>query len=408
MNAFGQLPGGEAVKPGTPNLMRELNERAVLGVLQSSGSATRPQLAAQTKLSKPTVSLAIANLQQAGLVLESGQVGGARGPAATVYAEDVTAGFILAIDLSRGGVHAVLTDLAGGIIERSNLRSSGKTYASMLKVLDIATTALRAVVPTTSTIVQTVVAIPGVYDARREELRFAALLPGGSGRSLLGALRERFGSALLIENDANLAAIGEHDAGNAQGIEDFVFLMIDAGLGMGILLNGRLHRGAHGAAGEIAYLPLGDQPAKLVPGGSPRPNSERKGPVEQAISDEAILTIAQQAGMTGVERAADVIAAARDGDAAAIRAVQEVSMHLAKAIAAACAVLDPQRVILGGALGRNFDVLRKPLERALARVSPLEIELVATALGDDAVLRGAVAIAQAPARETLFQLRATT
>ena len=82
--------------------------------------------------------------------------------------------------------------------------------------------------------------------------------------------------------------------------------------------------------------------------------------------------------------------------------------HLAKAIAVTCAVLDPQRVILGGALGRNFDVLRKPLQRSLALVTPLEIELVATALGDAAVLRGAIAIAQAPARAPLFELRTGT
>jgi predicted NBD/HSP70 family sugar kinase len=394
-------------QPGTPNLMRELNERSLLSALQKSGPATRPHLAKLTGLSKPTVSGAMANLEQAGLVLQIGQSGGSRGPAATVYAENEKAGLILAIDLSQGGVHGALADLAGNVLQRSDQSGPLRNYNALLAALDRATDRLREAVPTGLDIVQTVVAISGVYDHRRNELRFAALTPGGSGGNLLSELQRRYGPALLIENDANLAAIGEHDAGNAQGIDDFVFLMVDAGLGMGVLLNGQLHRGAHGSAGEIAYLPIGQPPrvGKAPAARPPRPDSERKGPAEQAISDEAILTIAREAGLTEAKQTSDVIDAARTGNVAALRAVQEVANHLAKAIAATCAVLDPQRVILGGALGRNFDVLRKPLQRSLALVTPLEIELVATALGDDAVLRGAIAIAQAPARASLFELR---
>jgi predicted NBD/HSP70 family sugar kinase len=395
------------VQPGTPNLMREINERSLLSALQTSGPATRPHLAKLTGLSKPTVSLAMANLEHAGLVCQLGQSGGGRGPAASVYAENEKAGLILAIDLSQGGVHGALADLAGNVLQRSDQSGPLRNYNALLAALDRATDRLREAVPTGLDIVQTVVAISGVYDHRRNELRFAALTPGGSGGNLLSELQRRYGPALLIENDANLAAIGEHDAGNAQGIDDFVFLMVDAGLGMGVLLNGQLHRGAHGSAGEIAYLPIGQPPrvGKAPAARPPRPDSERRGPAEQAISDEAILTIAREAGLTEAKQTSDVIDAARTGNVAALRAVQEVANHLAKAIAATCAVLDPQRVILGGALGRNFDVLRKPLQRSLALVTPLEIELVATALGDDAVLRGAIAIAQAPARASLFELR---
>jgi predicted ArsR family transcriptional regulator len=186
------------VQPGTPNLMRELNERSLLGALQMSGPATRPHLAKLTGLSKPTVSVAMANLEQAGLVLQVGQSGGGRGPSATVYAENEKAGLILAIDLSQGGVHGALADLAGNVLQRSDQSGPLRSYNALVGALDRATERLREAVPAGLDIVQTVVAISGVYDPRRNELRFAALTPGGSGRSLLSELQQRFGPALLI------------------------------------------------------------------------------------------------------------------------------------------------------------------------------------------------------------------
>jgi predicted NBD/HSP70 family sugar kinase len=200
---------------------------------------------------------------------------------------------------------------------------------------------------------------------------------------------------VVFENDVNLAALGERWRGIGRTVDDFVFFHVGTGVGLGIVVGGELFKGANGAAGEVAYLPL----AAADP--HDRAN-RRRGALETAIGADGVLVTARRAGVRGVSSAADVFRAAREGDAKAGKAVETVAAGIALGIAAIVPVLDPSLVILGGGIGRNADVLREPIERELRAFSAVRPRIEASALGEEAELMGAVSLALDAAQERLF------
>jgi predicted NBD/HSP70 family sugar kinase len=164
---------------------------------------------------------------------------------------------------------------------------------------------------------------------------------------------------------------------------------------MALVIDGRLYRGAHGAAGEIAYMPLGM--------GDPHdPANRRRGAFEEAAAAAGVIRIARKLGMRMPLSPEKIFTAARHGHVAASRVVQAEAARLALAIATVAPVLDPELVILGGGIGRNGDLLLEPIERELRQLLPFRPRVVVSALGEDAVLRGAVAIALEVTRDRVF------
>jgi predicted NBD/HSP70 family sugar kinase len=167
---------------------------------------------------------------------------------------------------------------------------------------------------------------------------------------------------------------------------------------MGIVLDGQLHRGARGAAGEIGFLPLGDTEPSAGAAGK-----RNRGSLESVASAEAVVANARRLGMRSVLSAKQVFESTRDSDKAALAAVRVEAEHLARAVAAITVVLDPELVVLGGGIGRNGDLLIAPMSRKLEKLLPLRPPpLMVSALGDDAVVLGALAIALTRAREEVF------
>lgn len=157
---------------------------------------------------------------------------------------------------------------------------------------------------------------------------------------------------------------------------------------MGVVADGELQRGAHGAAGEIGLLPL--------PG---------RGTLEEAAAAQSVVRSATELGLAGPLTAKQVFAAARAGDPRAAEAVRREAEQLAYSLAVVSAVLDPDLVVLGGGLGHGADLLLEPVEQALYRLTPLRPRLAASVLGDEAVLRGALATALGTARPEVFERR---
>jgi predicted NBD/HSP70 family sugar kinase len=234
-----------------------------------------------------------------------------------------------------------------------------------------------------------------VFSEEGDHPSLAHNLPGWGRAGVLDAVRAELGTHVLFDNDVNLAALGESRFGAARGVDTFVYLHLGTGVGMGILLGGQLYRGATGAAGEVGYLPLA--------GGDPfDPKTRRRGALESAIGAAAIVRDARAQGIRGVTGASDVLAAARDGDARALRVVQMLAQRIGLALAATAAVLDPALVVLGGGVGRNGDLLLEPVRRALASVSPIRPRIEVSELGADAELLGAVAMGLVVAQDRLF------
>jgi len=359
-----------------------------------------------TGLSKVTVSATIANLERAGLVRPVGEVSGGRGRLALLYEPDPTAGYVVGVDVGRGWVRCAVADLSGTVVNRQDVPNRARSAAG---VVETVARLARAVVESAglrwSQVVRTLMGSPGVLDHESGRVRFAGNLPGWGRSGLLEDVRAALGPGVDVENDANLAAIGEHTFGAGAGVPTFVFLTVGTGVGMGIVVDGRLYRGARGAAGEVGFLPVG---ADDTPGAPPPsdPGLSRRGMLEEATAADAVVRTARALGMRRVRSALAVFDAARRGDAIAMRAVELEGRRLALVVSSVAAILDPELVVLGGGIGRNLDLLREALTRRLHEVTPLRPTVVVSRLGDDAVLRGAIATAVEVARDLVFEQRA--
>jgi predicted NBD/HSP70 family sugar kinase len=397
------VTAGSGPLVGTPANMRQLNQRLVLERLRTDGPATRPRIAADTGLSKPTVGQALLDLEQDGLVRTAGRSIAGQGRAAVVYEVNPSAGHVLAIDIGRRHIRFAVADLAGDVVARLDERNRARSARALVRMVrEGADRAVTTAGLTLADIVSTVVGSPGVPDPRAKALHQAPNLPGWERKGLLAELEAELGPGLIVENDANLIALGEHEAGAARGVDVFVCVLIGTGVGMGIVVDGSLFRGAHGAAGEVGYLPYG-WPAHGMPDSSYV--APPQGMLEAAAGADAVVRSAIGHGLTQARTAKDVFDLARAGDKAAMQAVWEEAARLAFLVSSVVAVVDPELVVLGGGVGTSTDLLVGPLQEALARTTPLTPTIVAGHLGEDAVLTGAITIGLRHARETVMDRR---
>ena len=251
-----------------PALIRAMNEQLLLEHIRTAGPYSRAELARVSGLSKPTVSLALANLERAGLVRLAGQRTGVPGRSALLYEVRPEAGFVLGLDIGLRYLRGAVADLAGEVRARLSVAVTATSVpgrvAELVRLAD--DLCARAGIARAS-VTQTVIGSPGVYDPQRNLMALTGGLPGWDRPEALTSLRDAFGPALAIENDVDAAALAERALGHGRDADTFAFVHIGTGIGMGLVLGGRLHRGVHGVAGEIAFMPLGDG----VPAAGPWP-----------------------------------------------------------------------------------------------------------------------------------------
>jgi predicted NBD/HSP70 family sugar kinase len=381
---------------GTPSLLRAMNERSVLELIHRRGPLSRAQASRESGLSKPTISMALAGLMEAGLVRERGTARSRRGPSAVLYEIDPSAGRVVGIDVGRYWVRAAIADITGAIIARRDERARVRSARMLIgQIGEIAHHLAGAAGVGWDQVTQATVGSPGVFDPERGLVALAPSLPGWGRQGLVEAVREQLGTHVSFENDVNLAALGEREVGHGQGVRNFIYLSVGTGVGMGLVLDGELFRGETGRAGEIAYMPIGDT--------DPRdPAAQRRGAFEEAASAAAIVRRARKLGMSPPLTAKNVFTSARRGDPKALRVVEEEAARLALGIATVAPVVDPAVVILGGGVGQNGDLLLPIIERELRILSPFRPRVVVSALGEEAVLHGAVATALEAARDRVF------
>jgi predicted NBD/HSP70 family sugar kinase len=378
------------------SVLRTNNERLLLDRLRADGATSRAELARLTGLSKPTVSTALGRLEHGGLVREIGkQAVAGRGRSPVLYEADPTAGYAIGVDVGRSWIRVGLADLDGTVVGRSDRPNTANDADGIVDAIaEQAHAAAAEAGVEWPRVLHAVVGSPGVIDAATSELRYAVNLPGWGRREVTDRLAASLGTGLEVLNDANLAALGEHAAGAARDRKRFVYLLIGTGLGSGIVVDGKLFPGAHGAAGEIGYLPYGSYDEA---------RARTRGLLEDAAAADSVVALARELGMADVDSAKDVFLAARAGSDTAREVVHREAERLAHAVASIAAVIDPELVVLGGGIGDSADLLLEPLRETLNKMTPLVPELAASLLGANAVLEGALASGVRTVRGKVFE-----
>jgi len=371
-----------ASRRATPPLLRDLNERTVLETIRAGSPISRAEISRRSGISKPTVSLALQSLLQAELVRETAERPDGPGYGAVYFEPVAEAAVVLGLDLGARFVRGAVCDLTGSVRARQDVELTVAEVAGAVEAIErLRTSLLGAAGLDPDRIDGVVVGVPGVVETGSGVLRLAENVAGLEGRAFAEELRNALGLPATLENDINLAALGEQWQGVARGVDDFVFLSVGTGMGAGLVLGGELHRGRHGAAGEIDFVFTGlDE------------NVDPSGP--------KVLELA-----SGFTDARAVFGAAREGDDRARGVVAEIARRIALHVATIASVADVELAVLGGGIGANGDLLLDPVGGLLAEWLPFPPRVEVSTLGEAAVLTGALAIGLQAALENVFARR---
>ncbi|WP_106401800.1 ROK family transcriptional regulator [Actinocorallia populi] len=385
--------------PGTPQLLRAINDRAALRALLEHGPLTRPELGDLIGLSKPTASQLLTRLREAGLVILHGRRGGSLGRTAEEYAINPRAAFVCGLDITTNRIQTVVADLAGGIAGEYRLPAPSRAGVKAAEEICSAVAgACSAAGIVSAELSRIVVGVQGAVDPATGRLNYSRHLPGWHFTDLVGDVEARVGTRIEIENDVNLAALAEAAHGVAQGYENFVVLWGGSGIGMALVLGGRLHRGASGGAGELGYLPVPGAPTARDTG-----RFANHG-LQALAGGAAVRTVLRSHGFRGANTTAAVrSAAAKAAEPAGQEALRDIAIRVATGLAAVTAVLDPELVVLtGDILLAGGEPLRELVEHELHRMTIPRPPLRLSVIEGNPVLTGAVEHGLELTREELF------
>jgi predicted NBD/HSP70 family sugar kinase len=400
-------PGAPRQKPGTPSLLRELNDRAALELLLTEGPLTRAQISESTGVSKVTVSQMLARLEERGLVMIAGEQAGGRGPNAALYSVVRSSAYVAGLYVDFDLVRAAVADVTGQLVASVSVNPNGADDPVRM-IRDALGRACESAGLDFSQLSAVVIGSPGVLDPRTGAPRIAVNLPTWH-EGVPDALREVLHTPVVIENDVNLAATAERAGGVAAGLDDFAFVWLGTGLGLAAVINGQVRRGFGGAAGEIGWMPVHGAP---LPAGNEHPS---KAGLQAIAGGLAVQTLAAEYGFGGATPADAITAAladlaraqsfpggpARGGNGAAF--MDELAHRVSIGVAAICVVLDPGLVVLGGTVGKAGGTeLAARVAAEVPRLCLARPTVVATSVPGEPVLLGAMQAALAQARAALL------
>lgn len=384
-----RLVKGEFVSTSRPesggqSLLRLINSVAVLSALRESGPATITDLARATGLSRPTVEAAVDDLVAQGWAAEHQARQRRVGRPARRFAFRGDSGYVLGLDVGAHRVLGVLADLNGETVHMAEtlVDPALDAEARLAVVRDVGTRCLTSPGVERSRVMAVAVGCPGII-APDGTVTLSTVIPGWVDFPLARRLSRSFSCPVLVDNDANLAALAERAHGVARDVDDLVYLLIGRRIGAGLVLGGRVHRGFGGAAGEIGLLDFDTW--------------ER--------SREALLGPATgEAGRTGDHSATErILDDARAGEASAVEIVDGFCAVLARQAVAMTLTVDPEMIVLGGGLASAGDLLLPRLEKHIGDVCVRTPRLAASTVGQEAVVLGAVRLALGAADEALQQ-----
>jgi predicted NBD/HSP70 family sugar kinase len=380
----------------TGSLLREVNLQVVYRAVREAHPVSRAQLARRLGTSKPTTGRSVDALLAAGLIREAAPPADATSYGAVFFEPCPDAAVVLGLDVGSRYVRGLLVDLAGVQLARADLPLTAAGGPAVLaRAVEVRDRLLKQA--GVADISAAAVGIGGVIDPRTGEVRVANQHEL-NGFAATAEFRAALGVPVVVENDVNLAAVGEGAHGAGAGVRNFAFLSVGSGVGAGLVLAGELHRGQHGAAGEIDYVRADREfdPQSPAADAFLAHAEQRLARSSGSVSSGSVL----QSPVTGEA----VMAAARTGDALAVSLVRLEAARIARAAAGLTRVVDVELIVLGGGLGLNGDLLLEPVRVALAELTPYPPRVEVSRLGA-ATLTGAVVVALRAVLEDLVPSR---
>jgi predicted NBD/HSP70 family sugar kinase/biotin operon repressor len=374
---------------GSLEALRELNRLRVIDALRQRGTASRSEIARHTGLSRTTVTTLVNDLQARGLVVEQPLVEiHGRGRPPTLLRLDPSVGAVVGIHFDHRHLRVAVADLSSTVLAEQwqDLDVDRAAEEALDAAADLVDVVLAEAGIERSRVVGAGIALSGPV-SRDGTVGSTVILPGWEGLNAVNELTRRLDLQVAVDNDANLGALAEVSFGAGRGMSDVIYLMVSSGVGAGIVIDGRLHRGVTGLAGEIGHVRVKPEGAVCRCG--------NRGCLETVASADAVLSLlrpthGQELNVRGLVELLDA------GDAGAMRVVNDAGREIGRAVAGLCNVLSPSGVIVGGDLAVAADALLTGIREALDRhvLPPVRaaIELEAGVLGERAEVLGALAL----------------
>lgn len=387
----------DSIPVGRPAHLRHRNALTILRLLREAGSCSRADLVRASGLSAPTVTNVVHDLLAANLIqpLGEGESSGGRPPDMISFKAD--RGCLLAVQITAENLIFLLADLSGAQMDTTKVPLAGEETApeaicqligAEIRVL------LRKHKMAREQLLALIVAVPAIANVDEGLVISISTLDNWRNVPLRSLLTKIVDCVVIVENDTNLAALGEHHRGAARFHASFVLIVIGANVSAGIVLGGRIHHGAQWAAGEIGYLRLPHVARK-------DPALYEFGELEHVMTGQAIVTSWRQSTPSSPRRnnasageidAVGVLDLAQAGEPMARKIIQHRAAIAADIIVNLSLILNPNLILLGGDVGRH-PVMISSVQKQLKRSEFAVPEIAGAALGDFAVLWGAIAVA---------------
>ena len=372
-------------RTGSKHLIREINQAIVLNAIRTHGALSRTEIAQMSNLGLPTVSAITAELMEAGLIYQRATEPSTGGRPRVLLALNAQAGYVVGAKLTEESAILVLTDLEATIVERCTTRLAGRAPAQIADTLVAAVATLRPAAGN-NPILGVGVGMAGVVDRNRALVRHATYF-GWRDLSFGELLESRLKLPVVVDNDVNALAAAEQWFGAGRNVANFLVISLGRGIGMGMILDGRLYRGAHGGAGEFGHMTI-QQDGPLCACG-------KRGCLEALVSDPALARQAS-ALLHKPFTIDDVLAGAQAGDVQLKSLFVAAGETLGMAAANVVNILNPGLIIVGGEGARAGALFLEPFAAAL-RTHCFDglldnVEIVTDPWGDEAWARGAASL----------------
>jgi len=376
---------------GSLESLRRANQLRVVDALRREGSASRADLMRITGLSRTTITSLLATLLERGMVIESEvkaqRQGRGRPPALLRLAPK--AGAVLGVDFGHRHLRVAVADLSSTVLAERRADVDVDTAAEL--ALDLATRMVTEVLEEAGLTIDRVVAagmgLPGPIDRRTGRVRSSVILPAWSGLDAAEQLARRLGVPVDVDNDANLGALAEFTFGAARGLDDVIYVKVSSGIGAGIILGGRLHRGVTGNAGEIGHVEVRADGVVCRCG--------NRGCLETVASGSALLGVLRPVHGDALTLAG-MLELAAAGDPGTLRVINDAGRAIGHALGDLCNSLNPGAIVVGGDLSAAgaplLDGIREAVDRHAQPGAAEAVTVMRSVLGERAEVLGALTL----------------